>query len=53
MLGETQWKWLEDQLTASDADVHIIGGGIQFLPEEHRSEKWANFPAAANGSWIC
>ena len=46
MLGETQWKWLEDQLTASNADVHIIGGGIQFLPEEHGSEKWANFPTA-------
>ena len=24
MLGEAQWKWLEQQLTKSDADVHII-----------------------------
>ncbi|GAB4043747.1 alkaline phosphatase D family protein [Spirosoma litoris] len=46
MLGETQWKWLEQQLTNSDADVHIIGCGIQFLPEEHVYEKWANFPTA-------
>ena len=46
MLGEAQWKWLEQQLTNSDADVHIIGSGIQVLPEEHVYEKWANFPTA-------
>jgi alkaline phosphatase D len=46
MLGEAQWKWLEQQLTASEADAHIIGCGIQFLPEEHPYEKWANFPVA-------
>lgn len=46
MLGEAQWTWLEQQLTNSDADVHIIGCGIQFLPEEHVYEKWANFPTA-------
>lgn len=46
MLGEAQWKWLEEQLTDSDADVHVIGCGIQFLPEEHAYEKWANFPTS-------
>jgi alkaline phosphatase D len=46
MLGEAQWRWLENQLTNSDADVHIIGSGIQVLPEEHVYEKWANFPTA-------
>ena len=46
MLGEAQWSWLEKQLTNSDADVHVIGCGIQFLPEEHVYEKWANFPTA-------
>ncbi|GAB4006449.1 hypothetical protein GCM10028808_08470 [Spirosoma migulaei] len=46
VLGESQWKWLEQQLTNSDADVHIIGSGIQVLPEEHVYEKWANFPTA-------
>ena len=46
MLGETQWQWLEQQLTNSDADIHIIGSGIQVLPEEHVYEKWANFPTA-------
>lgn len=46
MLGETQWKWLEKELTNSDADIHIIGSGVQVLPEEHVYEKWANFPTA-------
>lgn len=46
LLGEPQWQWLEQQLTASDADVHIIGCGIQFLPEDHPYEKWGNFPTS-------
>jgi len=46
ILGETQWKWLEKELTNSDADIHIIGSGIQILPEQHSYEKWANFPTA-------
>ncbi|MFD2785435.1 alkaline phosphatase D family protein [Hymenobacter rubripertinctus] len=46
VLGEPQWQWLRGQLQNSDADAHIIGSGIQFLPTEHRFEKWANFPAA-------
>jgi len=44
ILGDDQWLWLKEQLTNSDSDVHIIGGGIQFLPEDHRFEKWANYP---------
>ncbi len=46
MLGETQWQWLEQELKTSDAQVHIIGCGVQFIPTEQRYEKWANFPAA-------
>ena len=46
ILGEAQWRWLEQELTNSDADLHIIGSGIQVLPEEHIYEKWANFPTA-------
>jgi alkaline phosphatase D len=44
MLGETQWKWLENQLVGSPAQVHIIASSIQVLPAGHRFEKWANFP---------
>ncbi|WP_026260575.1 alkaline phosphatase D family protein [Spirosoma luteum] len=46
VLGEAQWQWLEKELTNSDADLHVIGSGIQVLPEEHIYEKWANFPTA-------
>lgn len=46
ILGETQWQWLEKQLTRSDADIHLIGCGIQFLANDHKSEKWGNFPTA-------
>ncbi len=44
MLGEDQWQWLENELTDSDADMHIIAGGVQFIATEHRFEKWNNFP---------
>lgn len=44
VLGETQWAWLEEELTESDADIHLIAGGIQFIATEHRFEKWDNFP---------
>jgi alkaline phosphatase D len=44
MLGPAQWQWLEQQLTGSDADVHLIGSGIQVIASEHPYEKWADFP---------
>lgn len=43
MLGEEQWKWLEEQLK-KPADVRIIGSGIQLVSDEHPFEKWANMP---------
>lgn len=45
ILGQAQWDWLEDQLSDSEAQVHIIGSSIQILSAEHGYEKWANFPA--------
>lgn len=44
ILGETQWTWLEKELQNSTAQIHLIANGIQVIPEEHRFEKWANFP---------
>jgi alkaline phosphatase D len=44
ILGEAQWQWLENQLRTSTADVHIIGSGIQIIPDAHKYEKWGNFP---------
>lgn len=46
ILGEAQWTWLEKELSHSDAQIHIIACGIQFIPTEQLYEKWANFPKA-------
>jgi alkaline phosphatase D len=44
ILGETQWKWLGDQLE-KPAVVRIVASSVQVLPNEHQWEKWGNFPA--------
>lgn len=43
MLGEEQWKWLEEQLKVP-AEVRLIGSGIQVVSDEHPFEKWATLP---------
>ncbi len=43
MLGEAQWKWLEEQL-AMPADVKIIASSTQFSITHNGYEAWANFP---------
>lgn len=43
MLGEEQWKWLEQQL-AMPADVKIIASSTQFSITHNGYEAWANFP---------
>lgn len=44
ILGEEQWAWLENELSDEEASLFIIASGIQFIPEDHDYEKWANFP---------
>ena len=44
VLGETQWNWLEKELTYSKADIHLIGSSYQLIPNDHGYEKWGNFP---------
>ena len=44
VLGDAQWLWLERELTNSDAAIHILASGIQFIADEHRFEKWDNYP---------
>lgn len=56
ILGAQQWDWLETELSNSNADVHIIGGGIQIIPDDknqfaqllslgkHSVESWGLFP---------
>jgi alkaline phosphatase D len=46
VLGDAQWKWLENELKRSDANLNIIVSSIQFLANDHYWEKWGNFPAA-------
>jgi alkaline phosphatase D len=43
VLGETQWKWLAEQLKIP-AELRIIGSGVQIVADEHGSEMWGNFP---------
>lgn len=43
LLGESQWRWLEEQLQI-EADVRIIGSSIQLLAEFTGWETWANYP---------
>ena len=46
ILGEEQWKWLEDELNKNEASVHIIASGYQVIPWEAKYEKWSVFPTA-------
>lgn len=43
ILGDAQWKWLEEQLKKK-ADVRIIASSIQVVPHEKGMESWGNFP---------
>lgn len=43
ILGEAQWKWLEDQLK-QPADIRIVGSSIQVIAQDHGWEKWMNHP---------
>ena len=43
VLGEAQWKWLEEQLR-KPAEVRIVASSIQLIANDHWWEKWGNFP---------
>lgn len=44
ILGEAQWRWLARVLKDSDAQLHLLCSGSQFLPTEQRYEKWNDYP---------
>jgi len=46
ILGEKQWDWLAQQLANPGAELIVIGSSIQVLANQHRFEKWGNFPKA-------
>lgn len=43
MLGDEQWEWLVKELK-EQADLRIICSSIQVITDNHRFEKWGNFP---------
>jgi phosphodiesterase/alkaline phosphatase D-like protein len=43
MLGEAQWKWLEEELK-KPAEIRLIASSIQFVSEFSGGEAWANLP---------
>ncbi|MDC1401399.1 alkaline phosphatase family protein [Gammaproteobacteria bacterium] len=45
ILGTEQWKWLDETLENSKADIVIILSSIQVLATNHPYEKWSNFAA--------
>ena len=44
LLGQEQFAWLKTTLRESEADLHILVSGTQIISEEHRWEKWADYP---------
>lgn len=43
VLGDAQWEWL-GQVLREPAEVRLIITSIQLQADQHRFEKWANFP---------
>ena len=43
VLGEAQWKWLEETLR-EPADLRVIASSIQVVSTTHGWETWGNFP---------
>jgi alkaline phosphatase D len=43
MLGNEQWKWLEDRLK-EPAELRLVCSGIQVVGADQPNEKWANLP---------
>ena len=43
MLGDAQWKWLEEQLK-KPATVRVLVSSIQVVAQDHHHEKWYNLP---------
>lgn len=48
LLGPDQWAWLERTLQ-QPAEVRIIVTSIQLIADDHRFEKWGNFPTSGEG----
>lgn len=45
VLGEEQWKWLENEFRNSESKVVLVGTGYQFVSDQHPFETWGHFPS--------
>ena len=43
LMGAEQWEWFKEQLK-QEAEVRIVGSGIQVLSNEHSWRRWGMFP---------
>ena len=43
LLGNTQWKWLEQQLK-KPAELRLIVSSTQVIPDEKAMDEWGNYP---------
>ena len=43
LLGDTQWRWLEQQLKLQ-AEVRLVASSIQIIPDQKGMDEWGNFP---------
>jgi len=43
LLGDVQWRWLEQQLKIP-ADMRLIASSIQIIPDKKGMDEWGNFP---------
>jgi alkaline phosphatase D len=43
LLGNVQWRWLEEQLKKA-AEVRLIASSIQIIPDKKGMDEWGNFP---------
>jgi alkaline phosphatase D len=45
MLGQEQWKWLEEEFKNSDASLHFVVSGLSILsPKLIKTDEWADYP---------
>jgi len=43
LLGNMQWRWLEEQLK-KPAEMRLIASSIQIIPDKKGMDEWGNFP---------
>ena len=46
VLGEAQWRWLEQTLGSTNADVTVVLSSVQVLTSNGLVESWGHFPRA-------